>query len=317
MTRKGGSITVPPPDTVSASALLARESAAPSVEHALPLRCSDVLLEKRSEHQAVRRWNTKNLGQRLASDALAAACAGALVAPIITIIDRGIIENASGRSKLMTSISTSMKKLITRPHEFVISKPFSLIFALYFGTYITANLLDTMTSTITNSPASSVTAGPAKFIATSSANLSLCLYKDSRFTRLYGPPGIPRPVPPASYLLFALRDSMTIFASFNLPPLVAPLLPISEVAEGNVSKLSVAQFVAPAAAQLVSTPLHLLGLDLYNRPRNGVSGWQRWGKVRRDWGLSTLARMCRIVPAFGVGGVVNMRVRKGLIGSLE
>lgn len=34
------------------------------------------------------RWNTKNLGLRLAADATGAACAGVLVAPIISIIDR-------------------------------------------------------------------------------------------------------------------------------------------------------------------------------------------------------------------------------------
>jgi hypothetical protein len=33
-------------------------------------------------------WNTRNLGLRIGTDALAAASAGVLVAPIITIIDR-------------------------------------------------------------------------------------------------------------------------------------------------------------------------------------------------------------------------------------
>jgi hypothetical protein len=35
-----------------------------------------------------RRWNTKNLGLRLGSDAVSAASAGALVAPLISVIDR-------------------------------------------------------------------------------------------------------------------------------------------------------------------------------------------------------------------------------------
>ena len=34
------------------------------------------------------KWNTKNLGWRLASDLVAAASAASLVAPIISIIDR-------------------------------------------------------------------------------------------------------------------------------------------------------------------------------------------------------------------------------------
>lgn len=37
---------------------------------------------------STRTWNTKNLGLRLAADGAAAASAGVLVAPIITIIDK-------------------------------------------------------------------------------------------------------------------------------------------------------------------------------------------------------------------------------------
>lgn len=39
--------------------------------------------------------------------------------------------------------------------------------------------------------------------------------------------------------------------------------------------------------------------------------------MKKNWGISAAARMCRIVPAFGVGGVVNSKLRKGLIGRLE
>lgn len=87
-----------------------------------------------------------------------------------------------------------------------------------------------------------------------------------------------------------------------------------------MSALSAAQFIAPAALQLFSTPLHLLGLDLYNREGGKgkeVSWASRMGKVRKDWLGSAVARMGRIVPAFGVGGVVNMNVRRGLMGRVE
>ena len=120
----------------------------------------------------------------------------------------------------------------------------------------------------------------------------------------------------ASYALFALRDSLTIFASFNLPPLVAPLLPLSKEFEKQVSRASMAQFLAPAGIQLLSTPLHLWGLDLYNRPMgNGVGFGARVTRVGRDWLGSSFARMGRIVPAFGVGGVVNLAVRKRMLTS--
>ena len=209
---------------------------------------------------------------------------------------------------MMTSFRASLTTLLLRPHHFLISRPFRLIFALYTGTYLTANSLDTFKSTVNDKPASSTSTGFSKFAATSIANLSLCLYKDSQFTKLFGTVAA-RPVPPASYALFAARDCLTIFASFNLPPLIAPSLPLSETAEQYVSRASAAQFLAPAALQLISTPLHLLGLDLYNR-NGGTPFRDRLSKVRLDWLKSSLARMCRIVPAFGVGGVVNNGMRR-------
>jgi hypothetical protein len=78
---------------------------------------------------------------------------------------------------------------------------------------------------------------------------------------------------------------------------------------------SVAQFLAPAAVQVFSTPMHLLGLDFYNR-NGGTTMRERWVVVRRAWAISCVARLGRIVPAFGVGGVVNAGVRRNLMGKL-
>ncbi len=302
------------------------------------------------------KWNTEHLPQRILADIAAAACASTLVAPLITIIDRyapltvlhtpspfqlfsylmpdapffsGIIENASQRAPLLTSVRTSVQTLLLRPTTFLTSRPFGLISLVYFTTYITANTTDTLTSTLTARPASHTTAGASKFFATSAANMSLCLYKDSQFTRIFGPLNPPaatpvaalaqRSIPLASYALFALRDSLTVFASFNLPPRLAPLIPLSAEIEKQVcSRATVAQLLTPAGAQLFSTPLHLLGLDLYNRPRAGtLEGLSRWRKVARDWGGSCLARMARVIPAFGVGGVVNSGVRRALMVKVE
>lgn len=236
------------------------------------------------------------------------------------------MENASGRNTLAASIRSSLRTLLLRPHALLLSKPTALIFCLYGGTYLTANAVDTASSTASGRPASSVTAGTTKFAASSAANIGVCIYKDQVFVRLFGPPGVvtPRPVPLASYGLFALRDCLTIFASFNLPPLLGPYLDdrLSDELRRRVSGLYAAQFMAPAAVQLVSTPMHLLGLDLYNRPASGPAGAvvtlrDRWDLVRRNWLVSSVARICRIVPAFGVGGVVNMKVRKSLMTKLE
>lgn len=287
---------------------------------------------------APRDWNTDKLALRLGSDLVSAACAGALVAPLISVIDRAIMENASGRDTLTQSLKSSLRALLLRPHTIVFSKPAALICMLYGGTYLTANALDTATSTVQAKPASSVTAGTAKFAASSAANVGLCMYKDQVFVRMFGPPGaVPRPVAPVSYALFTIRDCLTIFASFNVPPLLGPRINerLSEGMKRHVAGATCAQFLAPAAVQFISTPLHLLGLDMYNRPSgvgvpmtvgaggNGNAGavlvsWRdRWDLVRKAWLPSAMARICRIVPAFGVGGVVNTKVRHSLIEKLS
>src|ERR1700753_577359 len=118
-------------------------------------------------------------------------------------------------------------------------------------------MIDTVLSTIRNKPCSSTTHGTMKFAATSAANISLSLWKDSHFTKLFST-AAPRPIPPPTYALFMLRDSLTIFASFNVPPLLAPHIPtdlLPEVMRG-LNKQSIAQFVAPATIQFASTPLH-------------------------------------------------------------
>lgn len=228
------------------------------------------------------------------------------------------MQNASGQASLKNSLKDSFKTFLLRPHNIIFSKPFALICMLYGGTYVTANTLDTLTSTAQNKPASHVTSGTAKFAASSTANVGLCLIKDSTFAKMFGSGGPPRPVPLPSYALFAFRDCLTIFASFNIPPLLGPVLSknMNKELEKRISGQTVAQFVAPAGIQIISTPMHLLGLDLYNR--GGKVTWtDRWQIVKKNWAVSAVARICRIVPAFGVGGVVNRKFRKHVMDRLE
>jgi hypothetical protein len=77
---------------------------------------------------AKRDWNTSQLGLRIGVDAVSAGAAGTLVAPIIAMIDKGIMENASGRNTLGESIKQSARELLLRPHRFITSKPFVLVF---------------------------------------------------------------------------------------------------------------------------------------------------------------------------------------------
>ncbi|EBA27191.1 hypothetical protein KXW98_003265 [Aspergillus fumigatus] len=290
------------------------------------------------------RWNTDKLGMRLGVDIASAMTAGALTCPVITVIDRAIIEKAAKGLPIRSTLTACFRSMLTRPAAFVTSVPFLLIYTLYTSTYLTANAIDTLASTLRDRPFETVFPGTAKFLTTTAVNMGICVYKDARFARIFGagnnaaastttgsrtgggapggatchPSGTSAlKVPKISYALFCLRDSITIFASFNVPALLAPRIPDGIVATAG-GKSALAQFACPALMQFVSTPMHLLGLDLYNRQPVGGLGWrERVGRIRRDYVASCFARMGKIVPAYGVGGVVNVRMREGLMRRLS
>lgn len=237
----------------------------------------------------------------------------------IAHFSRAIMQNASGQAPLLCSVARSASTFLLRPHHIIFSKPFWLIVMLYGGTYMTANSVDTLSSTLSNKSASCVSSGTAKFAAASATNSCLSLIKDTKFVKLFGPSGPPRTVPLFSYALFSMRDCITIFASFNLPPLLGPIITrhMSAELQRGINGQTIAQFAAPATAQLLSTSLHLLGLDLYNRQDSKVSWHNRWCSIRKNWAISSAARICRILPAFGIGGVVNSQMRENLMQKLN
>ncbi|KAJ9492825.1 hypothetical protein VN97_g464 [Penicillium thymicola] len=242
--------------------------------------------------------------------------------------------------------------MVARPSGFFFSTPFILIYTLYTSTYLTANAIDTLRSTTHNQPYNAIDTGLPKFFATTIVNMTICVYKDARFAKMFGasppsesparnnpinttpvarkytsslrpqlPPSMPTvpalQIPKVSYALFCFRDSITIWASFNIPALIAPSVP-DFLASGPTMKSSIAQFACPAAMQFASTPMHLLGLDLYNRqPAGGLHWTERATRIRRDYVPSCFARMGKIVPAYGIGGVVNVRMRDSLMKRVE
>ena len=110
----------------------------------------------------------------------------------------------------------------------------------------------------------------------------------------------PRPVPLRSIAAFGLRDCMTVFASFNLAPLVGEALGVP----------AAAQLVCPVAMQWLSAPIHLWGLDSYNRPAVVDGAPTRTAFIRAEYAKTALARCARILPAFGVCPLINKPMRE-------
>ena len=70
------------------------------------------------------------------------------------------------------------------------------------------------------------------------------------------------------------------------------------------------QLVVPMLAQFPCTPLHLLGLDFYNR--NNATMAQRSAFLAAQVPATIVARSIRMLPAWGFGGIINIESRKAI-----
>lgn len=74
------------------------------------------------------------------------------------------------------------------------------------------------------------------------------------------------------------------------------------------------QLVSPGLVQLFSTPIHILGLDLYNHPASSCRA--RLRVVKSSFMPAIVMRVARIGVAFGVGGLGNTSIRNKLHGAI-
>lgn len=208
------------------------------------------------------------------------------------------------------------------PGRFLFGRPYATMWTLYAATYVVSNLSHTFTSVFNEALVGTVT-----FINTSLVNVPLGILKDIRFAQIFGAPppttlkkdnSINKVVAPnpsrGSFLVaastFLVRDCITIFGSFTMAPALSGSIPDS-IASTHRGKAIISQLTVPAISQLVATPIHLLGLDQHARP-HGISWQSRARQIRKDVIPATFVRSLRIIPAFGIGNILNMEARQRL-----
>lgn len=265
------------------------------------------------------------------------------------------MEKSSYNQPLLPAFRRHLWYSITQPATFLTSRPSLLVWSLYAATFATANVSETIFSQVFPQIDHAI-AGTTTFVSTFLVNSSVGIWKDVKFAELFGhnnnsnnttatpsantttnassstsnqaksmPGGAPasskivrsvsRSIPMATYSAFLLRDGLTIFGSFSLPAMASAWIPDS-IASREYLKILIAQLGIPASIQLISTPIHLFGLDLYNR-QSQIPLKDRLNRVSRDWIGASLIRMCRIIPAFGLGGFVNAEGRAFLQQQLD
>lgn len=205
---------------------------------------------------------------------------------------------------------------IKQPRRFVFSRPFGIVWTLYAATYAVANSAETLATSRTSEHVGSIVLASTCLI-----NIPLGVWKDLRFAQLFGIGRTPVAVgagtaarisqvkrPPVSATAaFLTRDTLTLFGSFTLAPWLTASLPHDLTANAQV-KTVFTQLAVPAMTQIGATPLHLLGLDLCNRPYR--LPWPvRLTRIRHSLLSTTAVRCVRILPAFGFGCLTNNALR--------
>ncbi|KAJ3237085.1 hypothetical protein HDU81_009965 [Chytriomyces hyalinus] len=146
----------------------------------------------------------------LTSDVVAGLSTSLLVAPVVAIIDKSIISSASGRSSMMHSLADGFLSLARNPVRYVGKRSVLAVYAIFAGTYVTNNVVETICLHEHVPPTL------PKFLLSSAVNVTICAWKDALYTKWYATVA-PKPIPRASYALFALRDTMTISTAFVAP----------------------------------------------------------------------------------------------------
>ena len=250
--------------------------------------------------------NKNNKFKRFIIDTSSAIMASACVSPFVSIIDKAIFQNGSGATTLGNSLKNSIKSIISSPIKFSKSPEFNWVFFLHSMTYSSANIMDTF------SKANKLDTDIPKFFVVSCVNIVCCMLKDRAFVRLFGTK-TPGKVPKLTLTCFGIRDSLTVLCSFILPKKLSLYMQL----KGFRKKYSdtFAQLICPCFIQIFSTPVHLLGVDVYNNSDNNFS--KRLEFIKREYFKTTCARMSRIFPAFGIGGICNRTYKSYFIDKFE
>jgi hypothetical protein len=241
-------------------------------------------------------WNRIGLG------CTAAALVSVPLSMGVTIFDRSVIRKVNGSApNLFAAVTEGFKTAGRAPISTFLKTDNRVVFGVYACTYMSKNSMEATSNYYSWNPFWPVLMG------TTVVNTTLGILKDKYLAKAFGSGEVN--FPKSSLAFFTARDLVIVGASFNGPTYVAPVIQEKTGMTQDNSEM-LAQLVCPGAAQIFATPLHILGLDMYNRP-NLTFNERISGLLRRT--LDPLAvRMCRQIYVFGVGSIAVKKVSRAL-----
>jgi len=236
--------------------------------------------------------------QRLALGALGAAITSIPLSMGVTIFDRSVIQVVNGSRKYLgATVKEGFLAAAKNPVSIFLTHDNRALFIVYGSTYVTNKSMVATAEYRGWNPFLPV------LVATTVVNTVLGIVKDRYLAQMFGS-GVPN-FPRMSYSLFTARDIVIVGSSFNLPPYLSPVIQENTSLSKSVCD-TIAQLACPGLAQIGATPLHILGLDYYNRP--SIPWRERFdGLAKRSWEPLGV-RMMRQIYVFGVGSLAVRKV---------
>jgi hypothetical protein len=252
---------------------------------------------------------------------------GLTIAMPVSVIDYSIMAKIREQTdSSVKELKRGLGTLVTKPNKFFLKCPdnhyatvYRAVAIVYGFTYFFANLTRSYCDSL---GLSKDAVNFSTSVASAVVNIGLTVWKDGVILKVF-PPKDPRemaiakaPVPLFSKFLFASRDFATVLAAFTVAPLVAEYLAKRYRPEQlPLGASDCAQIVTPAALQFGTTILHIVGVK-YQGTGGKLSLQEASLALKKDYIMSTLLRISRIVPAFGIGGIGNRNLRNTMMLSI-
>jgi len=209
------------------------------------------------------------------------------VSPLVSIIDKAMVEEITCIRTLASSMINASKEMIFQPKTFFNGLSFRLTFAVYFGTYATANLSEAALDYFDEDDEQS-----RKFYkvgCASVANVSLLAWRDSIFARVFSGNSVNKPArtPVRTIGLFAARDTVTMTATFWAAPKVCQYLVDDRDWDKHTAEIT-SSLAVPVFSQFLTAPLHIHALDFYTRPTSTTA--ERFVRIKQEMPKVCFAR---------------------------
>jgi hypothetical protein len=228
------------------------------------------------------------------------------VVPVVMAVDKSVTQAAAGMP-LGRALRVVICDMLRRPGAIAI--PFGMVLGVYTLTYGANNFVDVLSERF---ELASATQNSMKLVAATGAYTTSSILKDVAFAKMFSTAAeteqeVKRVVPWTTYGAFLFRDSLIIGAGFILPAMVAGGIQSMTDMDKEIAA-KIAQLATPCGMQILITPIHLFGLNLYNTPT--ATGSERFRAVANTYPEATGVRMLRFLWAYGVGGLVNKELNK-------